>query len=173
MKCFNITLNSAVTYGGPNTSEFMIFQSQMENIPDRSFVKYGKSLISLNMQDCGIREVSDYAFEGLMYLRKLSLAYNNITSVKDRWFANLMSLQQLDLSHNLITSIEPTTFEKLRSLKRLEIRENRLTCLEPAQLVPMAGLEKLYFSGNPLTFRCRGTVRLLHSLSSKCCYNAR
>lgn len=165
LKCFNITLNSAVTYGGPNTSEFMIFQSQMENIPDRSFVKYGKSLISLNMQDCGIREVSDYAFEGLMYLRKLSLAYNNITSVKDRWFANLMSLQQLDLSHNLITSIEPTTFEKLRSLKRLEIRENRLTCLEPAQLVPMAGLEKLYFSGNPLTFRCRGTLTLwLHDL---------
>lgn len=144
----------------------MIFQSRIENIPDRSFLRYAKSLISLNMHDCDVKEVSEYAFDGLTHLRKLSLAYNNITSVRDRWFAQLISLQQLDLSHNLITSIESTVFEKLRGLKRLEVRANRLTCLEPAQLVPMPGLEKLYFSGNPLTFRCRGTVRALRS--SRC-----
>ncbi|EZA51106.1 Leucine-rich repeat and immunoglobulin-like domain-containing nogo receptor-interacting protein [Ooceraea biroi] len=138
----------------------MIFHSRIENVPDRSFLRYSKSLISLNMHDCGIKEVSDYAFDGLKYLKKLSLAYNNITSVKDRWFANLISLQQLDLSHNLITSIEPTVFENLRGLKGLEVRDNRLTCLEPSQLVPMAGIEKLYFSRNPLTFRCRGTLTL-------------
>lgn len=156
--CSNQTnLNITVNHGSL-VDDMMIFQSQIENIPDRSFLKYGKSLISLNMHDCGIGEISGYAFDGLTYLKKLGLSYNNITSVKDQWFVDLMSLEQLDLSHNHIVSIESTVFEKLRGLKRLDVSENRLTCLEPAQLVPMTGIEKFRFSGNPFTFRCRGTV---------------
>jgi leucine-rich repeat-containing G protein-coupled receptor 5 len=161
MKCFNATLRDITSDGGPNLNELMIFQSRIENIPDRLFPSYSAGLISLSMHDCGIREVSDYAFNALSHLRKLSLAYNNITSVRVRWFAELLSLRQLDLSYNLIASIEPAVFEKLRGLQRLDVRGNRLMCLESAQLVPMAGLEKLHFSGNPLSFRCRGTVRTL------------
>lgn len=153
-----MTLKDALNVGGPVVSDIMIFQSQVENIPDRSFLRYTRNLISLNIHDCGVKDISDSAFDGLRQLKKLSLPYNYITSVRDRWFVDLTALEQLDLSYNLITSIEPTVFEKVRGLKWLDVRENRLTCLEPAQLLPMAGLEKLRFSGNPLTFRCRGTV---------------
>lgn len=167
MKCFNVTLNTALVSGGQVVDDIMIFQSRIENIPDRSFLKYNKNLISLNLHDCGIKEISGYAFDSLRKLKKLNLPYNYITSVRDQWFVDLTSLEQLDLSYNLIASIEPTVFEKLRGLKWLDVRENRLTCLEPAQLVPMVGLEKLRFSGNPLTFQCRGTVRVLHFSSEK------
>ncbi|XP_077276141.1 uncharacterized protein LOC143904967 [Temnothorax americanus] len=160
LKCFNVTLNNVQVFGGPDVSDIMIFQSRIENIPDRSFLRYSKDLISLSMHECGIKEISGYAFGSLKKLKKLSLPYNYIASVRDQWFVDLTSLEQLDLSYNLITSIEPTVFEKLRGLKWLDVRENRLTCLEPAQLVPMTGLEKLRFSGNPLTFRCRGTLTL-------------
>ncbi|KMQ96450.1 leucine-rich repeat and immunoglobulin-like domain-containing nogo receptor-interacting protein [Lasius niger] len=112
------------------------------------------------MRDCGIREISGHAFDALTYMKKLGLSYNNITSVKSQWFVELISLEQLDLSYNHIESIESTVFEKLRGLKLLDVRENRLTCLEPVQLAPMAGIEKFRFSGNPLTFRCRGTLTL-------------
>ncbi|KAL6447389.1 hypothetical protein ACFW04_001536 [Cataglyphis niger] len=159
--CSNLTnLNIAINYGGPLVDDMMIFQSRIDNIPDRSFLRYSKSLISLNMRDCGIREISDHAFAGLTYMKKLGLPYNNITSVKDQWFVGLISLEQLDLSYNHIVSIESTVFEKLRGLKRLDVRSNHLTCLEPAQLAPMAGIEKFRFSGNPFTFRCRGTLTL-------------
>ncbi|TGZ37736.1 uncharacterized protein [Temnothorax longispinosus] len=160
LKCSNVTLNTVQVFGGLDVSDIMIFQSRIENIPDRSFLRYSKDLISLSMHDCGIKEISGHAFGSLKKLKKLSLPYNYIASVRDQWFVNLTSLEQLDLSYNLITSIEPTVFEKLRGLKWLDVRENRLTCLEPAQLVPMAGLEKLRFSGNPLTFRCRSTLTL-------------
>ncbi|XP_011647334.1 SLIT and NTRK-like protein 2 [Pogonomyrmex barbatus] len=165
LKCTNVTLSTAILYGGSVVDDIMIYKSWIRNISDRSFLRYGKSLISLNMHDCGIKEISSYAFSGLLHLKKLSLPYNYITTVKDQWFVDLTSLEQLDLSYNLITSIEPTIFEKLRGLKRLDVTENRLTCLEPAQLAPMAGLEKFRFSGNPLTYRCRGTLTLwLHDL---------
>ncbi|GAB1867848.1 Chondroadherin-like [Camponotus japonicus] len=164
--CSNLTnLNTAINHGGPLVDDMMIFQSRIENIPDRSFLRHSKSLVSLNMHECGIREISGYAFDGLTRMKKLGLSYNNITSVKDQWFVGLTSLEQLDLSHNHIVSIESTVFEKLRGLKRLDVSGNRLTCLEPAQLAPMAGIEKFRFSGNPFTFRCRGTLTLwLHDL---------
>lgn len=157
LKCSNVTLHTAVNYSS-NVSDIMIFQSSINRIPDRSFVRHDGSLVSLNMQDCGIKMISDDAFESLSNLKKLSLPYNNVTLVRDRWFVSLPSLEQLDLSYNLITYIEPTVFQRLRGLRRLDVRQNRLTCLKPTQLMPMAGLEKLLFSGNPLTFRCRGTV---------------
>ncbi|XP_011701451.1 PREDICTED: leucine-rich repeat-containing protein 26-like [Wasmannia auropunctata] len=160
LKCSNVTLTIALTFGGPDVDDVMIFQSRIESIPDRSFMRYSQNLVSLSMHDCGIKEISGHAFDSLRKLRKLNLPYNNITSVRDQWFVDLSSLQQLDLSYNLIASIEPTVFGKLHDLKWLDVRENRLTCLEPTQLAPMAGLEKLRFSGNPLTFRCRGTLTL-------------
>jgi len=153
-----VTLSTALLFGGSIVDDIMIFQSRIENIPDRSFLRYDKILVSLNMHDCGIREISSYAFDSLRKLKKLSLPYNYITLIKDQWFVDLTSLQRLDLSYNLITSIEPTVFEKLRGLKWLDVKENRLTCLEPTQLVPMASLEQFRFSGNPLTFQCRSTV---------------
>ncbi|KAL0119684.1 hypothetical protein PUN28_007847 [Cardiocondyla obscurior] len=168
LACSNVTLSTALISGGPLVSNVIIFQSQIRNIPDRSFLKYNRTLVSLNLLNCSIRNISDGAFHGLRTLKKLGLSHNYITSVRDQWFFNLTSLEQLDLSHNLISTIEPTVFEKLQRLKRLDLSENRLTCLEPAQLVPMSGLEKLLFSGNPLTFRCRGTVSILQlSLNKK------
>lgn len=160
LKCSNVTLSAALLFGGPVVSDVMIFQSGIESIPDRSFIRYYNSLVSLNIHDCGVKEIFDHAFDSLKKLRKLGLPYNYITSVREQWFVDLTSLEQLDLSYNLIASIEPTVFEKLRGLKWLDVRENRLTCLDPTQLAPMAGLEKLRFSGNPLTFRCRGTLTL-------------
>ncbi|XP_032665877.1 leucine-rich repeat and immunoglobulin-like domain-containing nogo receptor-interacting protein 3 [Odontomachus brunneus] len=166
LKCSNVTLNTVVNYNASSDiGDIMVFKSQIENIPERSFARHGRSLVSLNIQDCGIRTISDYAFDSLSSLKKLSLPYNNITELRDQWFAGMPSLEQLDLSYNLITSIEPMVFQRLRGLRRLDVRQNRLTCLEPAQLMPMAGLEKFRFSGNPLTFRCRGTLTLwLHDL---------
>ncbi|XP_020287981.1 peroxidasin homolog [Pseudomyrmex gracilis] len=159
LKCFNVTLQ-AISNGSFVTSDILIFQSSIETIPDRAFLKYNENLISLNVHDCGIKEISSYAFDGLRYLKKIGLSYNNITNVRYQWFVGLTSLEQLDLSYNHVASIEPDVFKELRGLRRLDVRGNRLTCLEPVQLAPMTGLEKLRFSGNPLTFRCRSTLTL-------------
>nr|XP_012231959.1 PREDICTED: insulin-like growth factor-binding protein complex acid labile subunit [Linepithema humile] len=158
--CSNVTLHTALMHGGRAVNDILIFQSAIESIPDQSFVRYSKSLTSLSVHDCGVREISDYAFAGLTKLRKLSLPHNAITVVRDQWFVALISLEQLDLSNNLIASIEPGVFEKLKGIKRLDLTHNNLTCLEPIQLAPMAGIEKLRFAGNPITFRCRGTLTL-------------
>lgn len=158
--CSNVTLYFVSLHGGPAVDDILIFQSPIESIPDQSFLKHSKSLAALCVKDCGVREISDYAFSGLTHLRKLSLSHNGITVVKEKWFVALISLEQLDLSNNLIASIEDAVFKNLKGLKRLDLTHNNLTCLEPIQLAPMASIEKLRFVGNPINLRCRGTLTL-------------
>ncbi|KAK2580697.1 hypothetical protein KPH14_011327 [Odynerus spinipes] len=160
VKCSNETLAKALNQSNTIVSAIYIFQSDIRQLKKDEFSRYQKSLVSLNFQDCNIKDIDDDAFYGLTYLEKLSLPYNNITQVKGRWFQGLLSLQQLDLSYNQITSIEPFAFQRLSNLRRLDLSENRLGCLGSQVLEPLRGLDKFRFGGNPLTFRCRAKLTL-------------
>ncbi|KZC09127.1 SLIT and NTRK-like protein 2 [Dufourea novaeangliae] len=136
----------------------MIFNSNLRYIPERAFVKYSRSLQSLNIHKCQFRDIHMGAFDGLSSLKKLSLPNNNISNVKEEWFKDTVYLEQLDLSYNHITRLESTIFSRMLLLKRLDIRENRLTCFDYKGLP--GGIDKVYFSGNPFTFKCRGQLTL-------------
>lgn len=134
----------------------------LRQIPERAFGNYSMSLQFLNIQKCGIREIHEGAFYGLASLKKLSLSNNDIAAVKEEWFRDTVYLEQLDLSYNKITILQPIIFSKILLLKRLDLRENRLTCFDYNSLP--GGIAKVYFSGNPLSFLCRGKVRTWNTL---------
>ncbi|XP_043248471.1 leucine-rich repeat-containing protein 26-like [Colletes gigas] len=158
IQCSNVTMNEVLNQTSTDVSAIMIFNSNLRYISKGAFAKYARSLQSLNIHKCEMRDINSDAFEQLSNLRKLSLPLDNITETKVEWFKDLVYLEQLDLSFNRITVLQPAIFAKLPLLKRLDVRENRLTCLEPTGLP--GGIDKLYFFGNPLTFRCRGKLTL-------------
>nr|XP_012152816.1 PREDICTED: TLR4 interactor with leucine rich repeats-like isoform X2 [Megachile rotundata] len=136
----------------------MILKSHLPYIRARAFLKYARSVQSLNINNCNVSNIDPAAFEGLVSLKKLSLSNNKITAVREEWFKDTVYLEQLDLSFNQISKFEPAIFGRLLLLKRFDVRENLLTCLDP--FVLPGGIDKVYFSGNPLTFKCRGKLTL-------------
>ncbi|XP_003250993.1 leucine-rich repeat-containing protein 26 [Apis mellifera] len=158
LQCSNVTLQTIFNETADSVRSILIFNSNLRYIPERAFARYAKHLQSLNMHHCRINDIHLDGLGSLVNLRKLGLPNNNITRVREAWFKDLVYLEQLDLSFNRIDIIEPVIFEKIPLLKRLDIRENRLACLEPSTLP--GGVDKVYFSGNPLTFKCRGKLTL-------------
>ena len=84
----------------------------------------------LYMNARGITGIEPGAFEGLKYLKELSLGDNNITMLREGTFDGLTHLAWgLDLSHNHISVIEAGAFRGLRLLSTLAFRANPLTVL--------------------------------------------
>lgn len=156
LQCSNVTLQTVFNETTDSVRSILIFNSNLRYIPERAFARYAKHLQSLNMHHCRINDIHLEGFGSLVNLRKLGLPNNNITRVREAWFKDLVYLEQLDLSFNKIDIIEPVIFDKMPLLKRLDVRENRLTCLEASTLP--GGIDKVYFSGNRLSFKCRGKV---------------
>lgn len=156
LQCSNVSLDTILNETTTEVAAIMIFNSDLRQIPPRAFSKYTRSLQSLNIHKCQIGDIHPDAFDSLLSLKKLSLPNNNIREVKKEWFKDLVYLEQLDLSFNQVERIQPEIFSKLMLLKRLDVRENRLTCLNPSTFP--GGIDKVYFSGNPLSFQCRGKV---------------
>lgn len=140
----------------------MILNSMLRQIPERAFANYSMSLQSLNIRKCGIRDIHEGAFYGLARLKTLSLSNNDIAAVKEQWFKDTVYLEQLDLSYNKIAVLQPIIFSKIPLLKHLDLTENLLACFDYGSLP--GGIAKVYFSGNPLSFLCRGKVRTLKPL---------
>lgn len=158
LQCSNVTLQTVFNETTDSVRSILIFNSNLRYIPERAFARYAKHLQSLNMHHCRINDIHLEGFGSLVNLRKLGLPNNNITRVREAWFKDLVYLEQLDLSFNKIDIIEPVIFDKMPLLKRLDVRENRLTCLEASTLP--GGIDKVYFSGNRLSFKCRGKLTL-------------
>ena len=158
LQCSNVSLDTVLNETSTEVPAIMISNSNLRQIPPRAFSKYARSLQSLNIHKCQIGGIHPDAFDSLAILRKLGLPNNNITEVNEEWFKDLVYLEQLDLSFNRIDRVQPAIFIKLMLLKRLDVRENRLTCLDPSTFP--GGIDKVYFSGNPLSFQCRGKLTL-------------
>ncbi|XP_076544765.1 uncharacterized protein LOC117601531 [Osmia lignaria lignaria] len=158
LQCSNVTLAMVSNQNTTDVLSIMILNSNIRYIPKGAFVRYARTLQSLNINNCDVLDIDPAAFEGLTSLKKLSLSNNKITQVKGEWFKDTVYLEQLDLSFNQVIKFEPAIFGKLLLLKRLDVKENLLTCLDPSTLP--GGIDKVLFSGNPLTFTCRAKLTL-------------
>lgn len=164
VKCSNATISEALQKGGTTIAVIVISTSKIGRVGANAFSAQIKSLSSINLNNCGIRDIDSQAFAGLVLLKKLSLPNNNITEVKPGWFDGLLSLEQIDLSFNSIRTIEPAVYTKLGLLQRLNLNENKLECLEPKDLESLRSLAKIRIEGNRLTLQCRAKVTsLAHS----------
>lgn len=131
------------------TSAIEIYRVPIDNIPRYTFFRFGNSLRSLNIMDCGLTSIEVDAFAGLYKLERLSLTGNRFTTVGATWFRGLTGLQQLVLQRNAIREVERTAFWHLAgSLKDLDIRNNQLRCLAIEELSELRHLQRVNATGN-------------------------
>jgi hypothetical protein len=88
----------------------------------------------LYLEDKGTTGIATGAFEGLAYVKKLSLSHNDVTTLRAGGFEGLLHSLVLDLSSNNISAIEAGAFRGLRSLRTLLLRANPLTVLHARAL---------------------------------------
>nr|XP_031830798.1 slit homolog 2 protein-like [Nomia melanderi] len=142
------------------TSWIEISGLTIEKLLRYSFFRFGNSLRSLDLNDCGIREIESGAFAGLHRLQRLSLVGNQFHLVGADWFRDLVGLQQLILQRNEIEKIEPTAlWHTGNSLRYLDLRSNRLQCIPIEELGELKRLERLDATGNPWLCSCRRNLQ--------------
>lgn len=142
------------------TSWIEISGLTIEKLPRYSFFRFGNSLRSLDLNNCGIREIESGAFAGLHRLQRLSLVGNQFHLVGADWFRDLVGLQQLILQRNEIEKIESTAlWHTGNNLRYLDLRSNRLQCIPIEELSELKRLERLDATGNPWLCNCRRNLQ--------------
>ena len=114
-----------------------------------SFVRFGATLLTLDLHESGIQTCDTQAFIGLTKLKKLMLWGNKLTYVPGDWFVNMYSLQTLDLSFNVIQWIDYTTFPMLSNLQNFYFDYNQLNSIDYNLFAYLGNLKKVKFSKNP------------------------
>ncbi|XP_033364820.1 protein slit-like isoform X1 [Bombus vosnesenskii] len=133
---------------------------KIDTLPRYAFFRFGNSLRTLDLVDCGITTIEDGAFAGLHKLQRLSLVGNRLPVLRVNWFRDLVSLQQLILERNGIEKIERTALWHVGdSLRHLDIQDNLLRCITTEELAELTKLERLDAMKNPWLCTCRTNLQ--------------
>ncbi|KAI6177317.1 hypothetical protein M3Y97_00893500 [Aphelenchoides bicaudatus] len=144
-----------------------IFDLSYNNVPDLVTKQFSvmESLQHLNLESNRIKEIAPGAFastplillwlpyncltnvssdifQGVPFLKQLSLAYNNIINVQPYAFAHLANLHTIDLSHNKISSLQKASLMGTDFLA-VRVEENPLVCNQEDGFHVMNGHEAI------------------------------
>jgi len=112
------------------------------------------------------------AFSGL-WVDKISLTWNKITSIDQQAFAGLSRFcKSIDLSGNRIAQIPNNTFSTLSSVSHLSLSHNRLTQVTNGTFAGLSALTSLDLSSNrlePIAPSAIGTIATLRTLNLSSC----
>eukprot|EP00062_Callorhinchus_milii_P024913 gi/632985324/ref/XP_007909617.1/ PREDICTED: leucine-rich repeat transmembrane protein FLRT1 [Callorhinchus milii] len=150
-------------------------RNHLSSIPS----KLPTTLEELRLDDNRIATIPQYAFKGLVNLRRLILDGNLLANqrIADETFSRLQNLselslvrnslvfpppnlpgsnlQKLHLQDNLISYIRPNAFAKMRQLQRLDMSNNNLTSLPKGVFDDLESLSQLFLRNNPWHCGCR------------------
>ncbi|KAK1118155.1 hypothetical protein K0M31_015202 [Melipona bicolor] len=142
------------------TSWIEVSGLRIDTLPRYAFFRFGNSLRTLELIDCGITAIENEAFAGLHKLERLSLVGNWLPVVGANWFRDLVSLQQLILERNGMQQIEKTALWHVGdSLRHLDVQYNLFRCITVEELANLKKLERLDAMGNPWFCTCRTNLQ--------------
>ncbi|BFZ13450.1 hypothetical protein BsWGS_16489 [Bradybaena similaris] len=131
------------------------------NISDATVVSLPPSVTDLRLSRNNLSSVPTLV-SVLTKLVSLDLSNNHITNITDTTFANLTLLDSLYLQDNPISTISPTAFASLKSLQTLYIQNTNLSEI-PTALSDLSPVRRIYMDGIPsLTCPCN-TSLVLHT----------
>ena len=93
-----VEMNFKRTYSLPwdrlpdKTTWIEISGLKIDTLPRYAFFRFGNSLRTLDLVDCGITTIEDGAFAGLHKLQRLSLVGNWLPVVNANWFSETSSV---------------------------------------------------------------------------------
>lgn len=125
-----------------------------------------KSLVSLHMQGCSIREIRAGAFRRLKKLVYLYLSNNEISSIRPGAFQDLSQLTYLYLDHNRISDLSKGLLSPLNSLFLLQLSHNRMGQIGPGSFAGARELRWLHLSNNGLTSIAPGALDDVENLAT-------
>lgn len=132
-----------------------MFDIRIPTIRKYSFFRFGNSLRSIMLRNCGVEFIEPEAFAGLHKLQRLAIIGAKLQIVTNVWFRDLSRLHDLVLEKSFIQKFEYGALDNLRNLRTLDLTGNRLTCLPDDTLRGLTSLERIITSGNPWLCACR------------------
>ncbi|XP_057341373.1 protein slit-like [Microplitis mediator] len=132
-----------------------IFDVHIPILKRYTFFRFGNSLRSIMLKNCGIKTIEPEAFAGLHKLERLAISGAQLTIVANYWFQDLTRLTDLILEHDSIETFEFGAFNHLRNLRQLDLRSNKINCLPLENLEQLRLLQRIEASENPWYCSCR------------------
>ncbi|KAM3910051.1 chondroadherin [Leptodactylus fuscus] len=124
-----------------------------------------KGLVSLHMQHCQIREVSNGAFRGLKKLVYLYLSNNDISVIGTGAFDELSELTYLYMDHNKILEIPKGLLSPLINLFIFQMNNNKVREVKAGTFAGAKDLRWLYLSENEITTMHPGSLDEVENLA--------
>ncbi|XP_063988839.1 slit homolog 2 protein-like [Diachasmimorpha longicaudata] len=132
-----------------------IFDVHIPRLQRYMFFRFGNTLRSIILRNCGIDTIDLEAFAGLHKLERLVIIGARLPIIGSCWFRDLGRLSELVLENSNVEKFEYGALDHLTSLRRLDLKENRLNCLPEDAIRGLGNLERLDARGNPWLCSCR------------------
>ncbi|XP_022916006.2 chondroadherin-like [Onthophagus taurus] len=148
--------------GVPNLEHLMLRNNSLTALqPDQINMT---SLISLDLSQNKIQNLTAYVFSSLKNLEQLNLSRNGLENIENGAFKGLSKLEYLDLENNNIHTLQYATFIRLHNLRELHMPYNKLYVLKLGLFSPMPELRYLNVSHNNIHGIAKGNVMKLYHL---------
>ncbi|XP_071387231.1 toll-like receptor 13 [Centroberyx affinis] len=105
----------------------------------------------LDLNNCGLKEISQTTFDGYKGLKTLQLNGNKLV-IRPDTFRDLIHLDFLAFDRSKIRELDPNWFVPLKKLTRLSILKNEITELTPKIFSALTHLQQLYLQFNLLKY---------------------
>ncbi|XP_011304385.1 slit homolog 1 protein [Fopius arisanus] len=107
-----------------------------------------ENLITLNISNNAVRNITKKSLKGLISLRNLDLSNNNITDIEAQSFHTTNKLECLNLSGNSLTSLPEGLLNNLPSIIVLDLSRNSLLEMPSSNLLLTSTLTTLNLATN-------------------------
>ena len=134
----------------------------------RDAMKYLFHLVTLNLSQNSIHDLSDSSFDNVINVRHLDVSSNTMKSVSERAFHNVTKLESLDLGHNWLEAFPTSTFLPLANLRSLAANDNLLPFVSVA-VQALRSVKELRLDGNTMGRLKEVPVNHIFSQFSKIC----
>ncbi|KAK5640287.1 hypothetical protein RI129_011098 [Pyrocoelia pectoralis] len=149
--CSDVTFYHRYLYNFCNMGLKVIESGAFSQIRTVDAKNFPGMMAELNLNDNQLSVIVTNNFIGMEHLKRLALAYNNITTLQPEAFGTLNNLEVLNLTHNTISELNTESFKGLPHLLYLDLGNNRLSSLNIQMLAPLRVVRNLDISGNALT----------------------
>lgn len=144
--------NSTFIPGSKQNENLLWLQIVNSSIPvlQRDLCQAASNLRTMNLNNVGIKEISEGALHSCAFLDTVELANNQIHELRTDTFNQNPHLVMIDLSGNQLKSLPSDVFKGLPRLVSLYLPSNQLTTIDNVALSDLSSLHFLFLSHNPL-----------------------
>jgi Leucine-rich repeat (LRR) protein len=112
--------------GGRNNDDvatLYITNFKVHQIP-RNICKFFPNLTTLTINNCSLKTVSKFDFEGLKQLKQLTLNENDLISLPNNLFEETQQIETISMHTNRLEFIGANIFQFLKNLKSINLKSN-------------------------------------------------